>query len=235
MTDEHADRIRRLTDMEGSHFWSVGRDVLVKRLIERHRMAPLFVDAGSGTGAFARSLADAGMDVVWFDTGPIEKPGFQASITAMPLRSGSAGTVISRDVLEHVDDQAALGECARVVRRGGHLLVTVPGWPSLWGPRDELAGHLRRYRWPQLIGAVERAGFDVVERRGYQLALLPLFMASRAVARFRPGGQLAAEEGVHGMLGRVLTAVNVTEAKLAGKAWIRPPTGSTLSVVAVRR
>jgi len=235
VTDVQADRLRRLAAMEGTHFWSVGRDVLIRALIARHRMGELFVDAGCGTGAFARVLSDTGVQVVWFDHGPTECPGFRSSITAMPLRSGSAGTILCRDVLEHVDDEAALAECARVLRPGGHLLATVPGWPSLWGPRDELAGHLRRYKWPQLVTVIEQAGFEVVERRGYQLALLPLVMASRVVAHFRPQRQLAAEERSGGAIGRVLRAVNVAEAKLARSGRLRPPTGSTLAVVAVRR
>lgn len=235
MTVDQAARLRRLETMEGEHFWSIGRDVLVSALIERHRMQPVFVDAGSGTGAFASSLAETGRSVTFFDTGPTEPPGFRASITAIPLADGSVGTVLARDVLEHVDDTTALAECHRVLRPGGHLLVTVPGWPSLWGPRDELAGHLRRYRWPRLIDVVETAGFEVVERRGYQLTLLPLVAASRIVARFRPDRQLAAEERVAGLGSRLLTAINVAEAGLARRGKLRPPTGSTLALVAVCR
>ena len=235
MSLDRADRLDRLAAMEGTHFWSIGRDVLVKALIDRHRMEPLFVDAGSGTGSFARTLADDGRQVTFFDTGPTEEPGFRASITEIPLRTHSVGTVMARDVLEHVDDVAALAECARVLRSGGHLLITVPGWPSLWGPRDERAGHLRRYRWHQLTSVVEHAGFDVVERRGYQLALLPLMFASRSLARLRPERQLAAEERAGGALQKPLAAINVAEAGLARTGRFRPPTGSTLALVAQRR
>lgn len=235
MSVDQADDLARLAAMEGDHFWSIGRDVLVKALIDRHRMAPWFVDAGSGTGSFARALGQDETRVTFFDTGPTEPPGFRASITAIPLRSESVGTVMARDVLEHVDDRAALAECGRVLRRGGHLLITVPGWPSLWGPRDEMAGHLRRYRWRQLTTIVERAGFDVVERRGYQFVLLPLVILSRAIARWRPQRQLAAEERVGGVIQKPLTAINVAEASLAYRGRIRPPTGSTLALVAERR
>jgi SAM-dependent methyltransferase len=235
VTTAHTDRLERLAAMEGSHFWSVGRDVLVKALIDRHGMAPTYVDAGCGTGSFAMALAEQDMDIICFDAEPAEALSLRATIIAMPLRTASVGTLMARDVLEHVDDEAALAECARVVRPGGHLLVTVPGWPSLWGPRDEAAGHLRRYRWPQLTGVIEDAGFEVVERRGYQLALLPLVFGSRLMARRQPNGRLAAEERVGGPLRRLLTSVNVAEAGLAVGGRIRPPTGSTLAVVAVRR
>lgn len=235
MTVDQRARLRRLDSMEGGHFWSIGRDVLTTALIERFDMQPPIVDAGSGTGAFAASLAATGQMVTFFDTGPTEPPGFRASITAIPLADRSVGTVLARDVLEHVDDRAALAECHRVLRSGGHLLITVPGWPSLWSARDEIAGHLRRYRWPRLIDVVEEAGFEVVERRGYQLALLPVMAASRIVARIRAERQVATEEAVGGMLGRLLTSINVAEARLARRGTFTPPTGSTLAVVAVRR
>jgi SAM-dependent methyltransferase len=235
LTIDQSTRLDRLASMEGTHFWSIGRDELVRGLIDRHHMEPPFVDAGSGTGAFAATLAESGYDVTFFDTGPTRAPGFRASITAIPLATASAGTVMARDVLEHVDDRAALGECHRILRSGGHLLVTVPGWPSLWSPRDELAGHLRRYRWRDLVDVVEAAGFEVVERRGYQFVLLPLLVASRLAARVRPRRQLAVEERSGGAAGRVLTAINVAEAHLARRGRFRPPTGSTLALVAVRR
>lgn len=234
MTVDQQERLARLASMEGAHFWSIGRDALVEALIDRYRMQPLIVDAGSGTGAFAASLARGGHAVTHFDTGPTDPPGFRASITAIPLADGSAGTVLVRDVLEHVDDAAALAECARILRPGGHLVVTVPGWPSLWGRRDELAGHRRRYRWNDLVAVVEAAGFGIVERRGYQFVLLPLVATSRLLARVRPG-QLATEERVGSFGSRLLTAINLAEARLAVRGRLRPPTGSTLALVAVRR
>ena len=83
------------------------------------------------------------------------------------------GTVLARDVLEHVDDDAALGECPRALRPGGLLVVLVPAWPALWSDRDVRAGHLRRYRRRGLRKLVESAGFTVAELRGYQFVLLP--------------------------------------------------------------
>ena len=40
------------------------------------------------------------------------------------------------DVLEHIDDdRGMLAEMHRVLAPGGTLLVTVPAFPFLWGPR----------------------------------------------------------------------------------------------------
>ena len=49
-------RLERLRSLEGSHFWSIGRDVLVDELIDRYRMGAPFLDAGAGTEDDPRSL-----------------------------------------------------------------------------------------------------------------------------------------------------------------------------------
>ena len=130
----------RLEAMEGVHFWSVGRDRLGEELIERFEMAAPVLDAGAGTGAFATRVRQRRSPVHAFDLAAENGADLRASITSMPFASESAGTVLARDVLEHVDDATALAECHRVLRPGGHLLLMVPGWPSLWSPRDALRG-----------------------------------------------------------------------------------------------
>jgi SAM-dependent methyltransferase len=225
-----ADRLERLRGLEGSHFWSVGRDRLVDNLIERYAMAAPYLDAGAGSGAYAQRL---GPRAAWFDTGPVDRGGLRADVLSMPFPDNSFGTVLIRDVLEHVDDAAALDEAFRVLKPGGYLLVTVPAWPSLWGPRDELAGHLRRYRRRMLRRVVRQAGFGIQDLRGYQFVLLPSVIGMRWTARVL-GRELAEREERVGRLNRFLTAVNVFEADLARRRHLSPPTGSSLVLVAVK-
>ena len=228
-----SEHLERLQSLERGHFWSLGRDRLVDNLIVRYAMAPPFVDAGAGTGAYARRLSNRGQ-VIWLDVGPVTEGGVRADMVRLPLPAESVGTLLARDVLEHIDDQAALAEAHRVLKPGGHLVVTVPGWPSLWGPRDEAAGHLRRYRRGGLRRVVEASGFEVLELRGYQFILLPVLFVSRVVARIRGDSQLRREEQVGGRLNRLFTAVNQAEAWLARRRYPCPPTGSSLVLIGRR-
>ena len=51
----------------------------------------------------------------------------KGSGTSLPIADGAADVVISLDVIEHVDDDAALvAELVRVLRPGGQLVLTTP-------------------------------------------------------------------------------------------------------------
>lgn len=226
-----------LATIEDRHFWFAGRDDLVLALLDRCAGPGLVADLGCGTGAFAARLADRrGSGVLALDRRtPVRRgsaPAAVADIERLPLRDASVAVVLARDVLEHVDDRDALAECRRVLEPDGVLIALVPAWPALWSERDVRAGHLRRYTRRTLDERLEASGFRVAERRGYQLALLPLVAASRVAGRRRPTDALQAEDHPPAWLNAVLTTINRAEAALATRPWPRPPTGSTLAVVA---
>jgi SAM-dependent methyltransferase len=94
------------------------------------------------------------------------------SAERLPLASGSFGSTLAIAVLEHVpDDQAALGELARVLQSGGRAWVTVPhglrNISAVFRPanrrHDERLGHLRRYEAEALIDAGRRVGLEPLE------------------------------------------------------------------------
>ncbi|MFH9854439.1 methyltransferase domain-containing protein [Streptomyces althioticus] len=108
----------------------------------------------------------------------------------LPFASGSADAVLFSEVLEHlVDPDAALDEIRRVLRPGGHLMLSTPNlaaWynralllagvqpvfseVSLRGihgrPGTEVVGHLRLYTARALRKFVAASGFTVVALAG---------------------------------------------------------------------
>lgn len=108
----------------------------------------------------------------------------------LPLRTGSADAVLFSEVIEHlVDPDAALDEIRRVLRPGGHLMLSTPNlaaWynrglllagvqpvfseVSLRGihgrPGREVVGHLRLYTARALREFVAASGFEVVRLAG---------------------------------------------------------------------
>jgi SAM-dependent methyltransferase len=108
----------------------------------------------------------------------------------LPFASGAADAVLFSEVVEHlVDPDAALDEIRRVLRPGGHLMLSTPNlaaWynrglllagvqpvfseVSLRGihgrPGKEVVGHLRLYTARALKEFVAASGFDVVRLEG---------------------------------------------------------------------
>src|SRR5207247_6373263 len=68
------------------------------------------------------------------------------------LGRGAFDTILCLDVLEHLeDDQSALRHFFTLAGAGGHVLLTVPAHPSLYGTMDRASGHFRRYRRQDLV------------------------------------------------------------------------------------
>ncbi|CAM5618114.1 SAM-dependent methyltransferase OS=Streptomyces griseomycini OX=66895 GN=FHS37_000655 PE=4 SV=1 [Streptomyces griseomycini] len=108
----------------------------------------------------------------------------------LPFASASADAVLFSEVVEHlVDPDAALDEIRRVLRPGGHLMLSTPNlaaWynrvllaagvqpvfseVSLRGihgrPGREVVGHLRLYTARALREFVAASGFTVVRLEG---------------------------------------------------------------------
>ncbi|GAA2088215.1 hypothetical protein GCM10009801_51700 [Streptomyces albiaxialis] len=115
--------------------------------------------------------------------GELSEPG-------LPFRTGSADAVLFSEVIEHlVDPDAALDELHRVLRPGGHLLLSTPNlaaWynralllfgtqpvfseVSLRGihgrPGSQVVGHLRLFTARALRSMLPAAGFEVVRITG---------------------------------------------------------------------
>lgn len=91
-------------------------------------------------------------------------------------------TIISLNVLEHIeDDRAALDDMHRILRaQHGTLLLQVPALRWLYGSMDHQAGHYRRYTVGELRDKLAAAGF-VVQRCYYFniFGVLPWFMSGR--------------------------------------------------------
>jgi SAM-dependent methyltransferase len=235
------ERLARLREVEDRHFWFIGRRALVDQLIERHVPSPArILDIGCGTGAEARRLAGLGHRVVGVDVrpdwlsanGPDEATFVRGSAVCLPICDGAVDSVLALDVLEHLDDGAALREVVRVLRPGGALVATVPAGPALWSHRDRAAGHLRRYTRRTLQGALVRAGLDVREVRPYQFFAYPVMAAGRLLGP-RSTRVRDREDAPGPIVNRLLTWVNLMEVRLGRTLpW---PVGSTLAVAAVRR
>lgn len=164
------------------------------------------VDVGAGTGIASRAFLDAGARHVYaLEPDPSEEVG-QGAIRRLtgtldveivssyaeriPLASGSVDIVYARQVLHHTRDlDAAVAECARVLRSGGYFIACRE---HVVADDAELAEFLSRHPVHQLAGgenaytldayttAIRRAGLDPVHTLAPWDSVINAFPAVRS-------------------------------------------------------
>lgn len=151
----------------------------------------LILEAGCGAGAWLIYLKDRGYNIEGTDHDKqvisqlkVSRPELAVraeDICRLPHADNSLGAYISLGVIEHFEEgvEQPLTEAMRVIKPGGVLILTVP-FNNLF--RRLIANHLRflyllihqlrggkkffaeyRYSFDEVLVAVDKAGFDVVE------------------------------------------------------------------------
>jgi SAM-dependent methyltransferase len=221
---------QHLARLEGTHFWFAARTALVTTSIEQLSAPAPVLDVGCGTGALAARLRDRDGRAWGLDAAGIVD--VVADALQLPVRDSSVGTLLLLDVVEHLDDRAALAEVRRVLVPNGLLLLTVPAHPWLWSARDERAGHQRRYRRRDLTALLTARGFALDRIVGFQLALLPAAAVTRWVGRRVPRA-IAVEDSPPRFVDAILR--RVLRAELVIGRHVPIPTGTSYFAVARRR
>ena len=237
-------------EVEDRHWFFVARRRILLALLESHvGLAPdgsqrRLIDFGCGPGAILGELQRFGeVEAVDVDERAIEfcrRRGFE-NLTLLegdhlPFPDSSFSIATSLDVFEHIeDDLGAMRELARVLEPGGSLLAAVPAHPWMWGPQDEVSGHVRRYTARGLRSRLEDAGFSIERMTYFNTWLFPPIALTRLIRRLLPSrGEPRSDLQMtkEGPLNSLLTHVFGSEAR-----WLRRhdlPFGVSLAALARR-
>lgn len=134
------------------------------------------IDIGAGNGMFLRFFNKKGFEVAGMELSPelceaMRKSPLMKGISVFPgdiskkTGSGEYDYVIASDVIEHINnEERALKNLYSFVKPGGLLIISVPAHQFLFGKRDKLWGHYRRYDKDKLITKIEklRGGVEFV-------------------------------------------------------------------------
>ena len=118
------------------------------------------------------------------------RPHVGADVQALPFRDGAFDAIKATELLEHVPDVArALAECRRVLRPGGHLVITVPFLERLHGDPGDYSRYTRTM-WERLLAEADLKPVTIVEQGGYftHLAGMLRFLVQRAPRPLRWAG-----------------------------------------------
>ncbi|HMG74716.1 MAG TPA: class I SAM-dependent methyltransferase [Pyrinomonadaceae bacterium] len=197
-TGFEVDYFRQLAQLEPNNFWFRSRNQLIVWALRRYfPRAESLLEIGCGTGFVLSGIKEAlpeisltGSEVFSAGLGFAAQrlPGvelFQMDARRIPFTE-EFDVIGAFDVLEHVrEDSEVLSQMYQATRKRGGILLTVPHHPFLWGPADDYARHVRRYKSRELTYKVKRAGFDVVRITSFVSLLLPLLVLSRFKQRFK--------------------------------------------------
>jgi SAM-dependent methyltransferase len=237
----------QMAAVEDRHWWFVGRRHIVKTFLQQLRLrhGSQILEVGCGTGGNLQMLAQFGKVHAVECHEPAAAWARAKSSGQVDIRTGAFPDEVSFDgrrfdlicmfdVLEHIDDDvAALRALLPTLCEGGKVVLTVPAYPSLYGPHDKLLHHRRRYTRRGLFEVVERAGLRVAHHTHFNALLLPVALLMRWKDRLFPpavGALGAAGTAVpSALINRVLTLVFGMEACFLAR--MRFPAG--LSILCV--
>jgi len=185
------------------------RDAMKPYLDLANANQPL-LDVGCGRGELLAMAKEAAVDARGFDTNErsvadLQKRGLRAEIAGVPecfsgIADGSIGSIVATHVVEHLPVEALFAlfrESARVLRRGGLLMIETPNAESLLVSASEF------WRDPTHLAPRHPAALTLLAREnGFEIDEI------RAVHEFPEGTRIAISADDPPALRRVIDAVN---------------------------
>ncbi|MBN1477717.1 class I SAM-dependent methyltransferase [Candidatus Sumerlaeota bacterium] len=188
----------KMYSLERTYWWFQGRKRIVMTLLApllRDDRDQTLVDLGCGTGLILDDLGErgraVGVDFSELALGFCRDRGIrslaQADVTSLPLRTASADIVTLLDITEHVpDDRGLIREVARILKPGGHALLTVPAHQCLWSDHDRTLWHQRRYSKRSLLRLFEDSPLEVRRCTWAITFTFPPIVVFRLIQRMLP-------------------------------------------------
>lgn len=142
------------------------------------------LDLGCGYGAFSIELAKRRGDLISADIVELlvrktststNLPGVVLDGCSIGLKSNSMDIIISSEMIEHtLSPTAAVREAGRILKVGGHLILTTPNYCWQWMVRLASALRVRPFqgyekfvRWIELERICEESGLEVLRHIGF--------------------------------------------------------------------
>ena len=230
------------------HFWWYrGMQQIMFALLDKVNLksGSRVLEAGCGTGFFAKSLAeryawrmvpvDLGAEGLVYAKGMGLSCLVQSDIVGLPFRDSSFDAVVSMDVVVHLprgEEEKAFSEFARVINPGGHLILRVSALDILRSQHSIHATERQRFTRSRLIEQIIRNGFTVDWCSYANSILMPIALIKFRIIEPLSGGE--PESGVQPVppwLDAILSAALRFESLCLGRR-ISFPIGQSLILLA---
>jgi 2-polyprenyl-3-methyl-5-hydroxy-6-metoxy-1,4-benzoquinol methylase len=244
MTSDLVNHLNRVHKYEKTDF----RWYNLRKLAKKYVAGKYILDAGCGTGHTTLELLNEGYDVTAIDISQelvdftqriIKENKYMGNVYALDLTNAKVlgenkfDTIVCLDVLEHIrDDELVLRNLCYILKKGGHLIVSVPALRFLYGSRDKKIGHYRRYGRAELIEKLKTSGFDIVDLRYWNFfGVLPFLFSEKVLHKwvydeFRYSRSSSFSIALNTILGWWFSKIENN---------VRPPIGLTLIAICRKR
>ena len=173
----------------------------LRKVAKKYVVGKYILDAGCGTGHTTLELLNEGYDVTAIDISQelvnftqriIKENNYMGDVHTLDLTNAKVfgenkfDTIVCLDVLEHIrDDELVIRNLCYILKKGGHLIVSVPALRFLYGSRDKKIGHYRRYGRGVLIEKLKTSGFDIVDLRYWNFfGVLPFLFSEKVLHKW---------------------------------------------------
>lgn len=171
----------------------------------------VLLDVGCGSGQFLAKMRGLGWEVYGVEVDnmavAVAREKFDLNVSSGTLKSAHFpdnffDVVTLSHVIEHVDDPVGLlGECKRVLKEGGKIVITTPNINSLghkWFGRFwrgiESPRHFFLFSLNSLELCTQKVGFDTVGIRSTMRLARDIYIASRLISISNRSSELSVAE-----------------------------------------
>ncbi|MES2696123.1 MAG: class I SAM-dependent methyltransferase [Verrucomicrobiota bacterium] len=245
----NAEEYSNLERVEREHWYYAGKRELVRGWLERLGVLKAecrLLDAGAGTGFFARELRGR-CRVQVLDDHPeslaILRQHFtpeeivDGTIRSERLKPASYDAITAMDVVEHVEHDAEMVRAIHtLLKPGGVAVVTAPASMALWSDWDVVLHHYRRYSLESFKKLFADAGWEVLDARYTNGVVYPAVWLVRKWRTLRqkmgaPTDARTEDRLPPAWMNQLLKATFVG----TGRSWLRSPFGVSVLLVARKR
>ncbi|MBS3134661.1 class I SAM-dependent methyltransferase [Candidatus Woesearchaeota archaeon] len=223
------------------YWWFKGKRDLLDNLLSDLRLNKRdskILDIGCGIGEDLGTIGDYGrvyaieysLDAIKLVNKKLLDGLFCNDATKLCFKDKTFNTVVIMDVLEHLDDdRKAFNEAARVLKKNGYLIISVPAVEFLFGPHDRRLKHRRRYSRKMLCKMIKSRNMKIVRFSYWNSFLfIPIFFV-RFYKKFFNIERSDLTE-LNPFLNKIFTNILFIEDKII-KAGYRLPIGLSMIVV----
>lgn len=106
---------------------------------------------------------------------------------------GSFDTIFALNIVEHVkDDNLAIANCKKLLKKDGHLIILVPAYQALYNKFDKELEHFRRYNLKTLSKLFTDNHLEIIHRQYFNFVAILGWWFSGSVLKKKtiPEGQM---------------------------------------------